>query len=189
MGDDEEAALDALFLSLSVDEKRTVLMHLLNKKRLAPLRNIIKTIAFMMPDLASYTNLRCACKHFWKWLPPALSKEVLENVLMPHVNRFRNFLQNLPDVTTIVNKTESNTIRLEVKRSHYPFYVGYRIARATGFIRSKSTRIIGSVFYDCFEDFVSQETGEEIDYKKLSFLQNPMKDTQVKLNRKRLKRF
>ena len=179
----EEQQLNAIFLALSLEEKRALLVHLLNKKRLAPLRNIIKTIAYMMPDLASYTNLRCACKHFWKWLPPALSKEVLENVLMPHVNRFRNFLQNLPDVTTIVNKIESSMFRLEVRRSHYPYYVGYCIARDTGYICQKSTRIIGSVFWERFDDFVNRETGEELDW--------PKKETLLKLNRlnKRLKRF
>lgn len=182
-----EQQLNAIFLALSLEEKRALLVHSLNKKRLAPLRDIVKQIARMMPDLASYTNLRCACKHFWKWLPPTVSKEVTEMLLMPQIRRFADFLQALPNVTSVKLKTEPTSVRIQVHRDSFPAYVGYRVARASGFIRQDSTRIIGSVFWSKFSDFVNCETAREIDYRKNWKGFHPMADEQIKLNRKRKK--
>lgn len=174
MADDQEVL--NLFLSLSPPERERLLAHYINKRRLAVWRDLVRHIALYSPDLRTYRSLRCACKHFWKWLPPADSDIVTKTILEPHFNRFHDFLK-LRAPTPVCKSRDKRLIRLEFRMLalNQPVLNEYRINRKTGDIRSKSTRVIGNVFDDNYDAFVNEKGCERAELREKLLKRKPKK--------------
>jgi hypothetical protein len=178
----EELELNQFFLSLSLEEKRVVLLHPYNKRRLTPFRNLIKCIALATGNLADYTRLRNSCRHFRKWLPPPDSGEVSAKILYPQVLMFREAL--IQRILGWSIKPEVSFYRLNCYGSGI-FRHEYRIDRRTGFIRyGQGSYIFGSVFDDDFSEMIGHK-GEPRKFSRNS--KHEMHKRQVELNRKKKK--
>lgn len=169
---DEKEVLD-FFLSLSPPERERLMAHHMNKRRLAVWRDLIRHIALYSPDLRTYRSLRCACKHFWKWLPPADSDIVTRTILEPHIDRFHNFLK-VRTPNQVSKFQEKRLIRLDfVKQTGPPWLMYYRIKRSTGDIRANTTLVIGNVFDDNYDAFVNEKGCERAELREKLLKRKP----------------
>ena len=102
-----------------------------------------------------------------------MSDEVTNTILLPHVQRFQCFLSARQ---AHVVHTDREKVRFQV-HFHYPngppYHLWYRIDRKTGKIRAE-TLVIGSVFDECYNDFVDA-TGRERNDVQEKLLKKPKK--------------
>lgn len=189
----EGRELDAIFSGLPLETKKELMTHQMNKRQLSAFRNLIWNIAVATQDLRTYTNLRCACKHFWRWLPPTVSDQVSQAILMPHVMRMERVISSKPKRDYIFQRVAIKDTTLFVMYvidgSNRGLTDWYRVNRRTGHVKFRDhDRIIANVQWDdetlrkCFNPWgcpteFPRRSGDPV-YETLKDLNRPKKKKQ-----------